>query len=193
MNDNSKVNEPLNNNSDLSMDNDTVISGSDIVDSANSENANSDMANELTVKNTSTRPLNGLDNLKPFSKDNVDKARECGRIGGKKSGETKRKRKEAREYLEKILTTDIPVQNVDEILGEAKILCNEDYSAYNVLWVKLLQLGLSGSEKAIALLRDTVGDKPIDKTSTDLNVITDEDKKQLDKLRKELASITKIG
>lgn len=186
MNDNSKVNEPLNNNSDSAMDNGS--NNADIVSINNSDSTTGSNSREERIKR-------GTNNLKPYNLANrtTEEQQRIARLGGIKSGESRKRRKEAREYLEKILTTDIPVQNVDEILGEAKILCNEDYSAYNVLWVKLLQLGLSGSEKAIMLLRDTIGDKPIEKTSIDANIITDEDRKQLDKLRKELASITKIG
>ena len=86
-------------------------------------------------------------NLQPFSKDNVEKAREAGRKGGAKSGETKRRRKTLREELLLLL------ENEDVQKKISVALINEAMNGNN-----------AGSvTKAFEVVRDTVGEKPVEK------------------------------
>ena len=66
---------------------------------------------------------NSLENLNKgremFSADNVEKARMCGRIGGKRSGEAKREKKNLLELFEIAQQAKVPDPKVAERLRKA--------------------------------------------------------------------------
>lgn len=80
------------------------------------------------------------ENLKPIR--SVSEAREKGKIGGIKSGEARRERKTLKEELLFLLSQD----NVQEKISLA-----------------IIQNALKGDIKAFTIIRDTIGEKPIDK------------------------------
>lgn len=90
---------------------------------------------------------NGLENLKPFNELTEDEQRELSRKGGIASGEARRKRKTLREELLLLLEQD----NFQEKISLA-----------------LLQKATSGDTKAFEVLRDTIGEKPVDKVETEV-------------------------
>ena len=93
-------------------------------------------------------------NLIPFSSDQSrDEAAKNGRKGGKKSGETRRRRKTLREDLLALLKT---VRETPE--GEEKTLQDGILAA-------LIMKALSGDVKAFEVIRDTIGEKPVDKVA----------------------------
>lgn len=75
-------------------------------------------------------------NLKPLT---TDKAREIGRKGGIKSGETRRKRKTLREELLALLATG---------------------NNQNKMSLAIIEKALKGNTKAFEVIRDTIGEKP---------------------------------
>ncbi len=79
-------------------------------------------------------------NLKPIRSEN--EAREKGRKGGKKSGETRRARKTLREELLMLL---------------------EAGDTQNKISIAMINEAAKGNVKAYLAIRDTVGEKPIDK------------------------------
>ena len=76
-----------------------------------------------------------------------------GSKGGKKSGETRRRRKTLREDLLALLKT---VRETPE--GEEKTLQDGILAA-------LIMKALSGDVKAFEVIRDTIGEKPVDKVA----------------------------
>lgn len=86
-----------------------------------------------------------LANLRSFSKQSANEARESGRKGGINSGKTRRFKKEMREILEKKAEDD----------GWAEKACDV-----------LFKLVKKGNMKAIEFLRDTMGQKPAEKIET---------------------------
>lgn len=80
-----------------------------------------------------------------------DEARENGRKGGVKSGEARRARKTLREELEILLMQDITDKNGRQMKTQAAISAS------------MIKQALSGSTKAFEIIRDTIGEKPIDK------------------------------
>lgn len=89
-----------------------------------------------------------LANLKPFA--NPEIAREKARKGGIKSGKTKRNLKEIREWAE---------QNLFSERGDKKT------PLFEMLFKKLEQLSSQGNLKAIEMLMNYSGLKPIDKVA----------------------------
>ena len=84
--------------------------------------------------------MDGKDNLRPVS--STEEARERGRKGGLASGEARRKRKTLKEELLLMLSEGETQQSVT---------------------LALIEKAMSGDTKAFEVIRDTIGERPIDK------------------------------
>lgn len=82
-------------------------------------------------------------NLKPIR--SVNEAREKGKKGGIKSGETRAKKKTLKEELIALLETKIDNKTMQEKIS-----------------LSLIQEALEGNVKAFETIRDTIGEKPKD-------------------------------
>ena len=90
---------------------------------------------------------------------------ECGRKGGLAKREATRRRKEMRETLGILL--DMPMKK-GRIYTAEEIKCFADLNGKNItidqaMMVKLIQKALKGDINAIAMVRDTIGEKPAEK------------------------------
>lgn len=93
-------------------------------------------------------------NLIPFSSDQSrDEAAKNGQKGGKKSGETRRRRKTLREDLIALLKTVKTTTDGEEKTVQEGILAS------------LIMKALSGDVRAFEVIRDTIGEKPVDKVA----------------------------
>ena len=95
----------------------------------------------------------GKENIEPY-KYNTEKAREAGKIGGVKSGEAKRKKKMLRELLNELMEKQNQLmldENGDPMTNAA------------IMAVKAIDAASGGDWKAWELVRDTAGQKPIEK------------------------------
>lgn len=89
--------------------------------------------------------MRNTENLRPVQSE--EEAREKGRKGGIASGKARAKRKEFKEELRLLLE-----------------IVNEDGETNNTkVSVALLNRALSGDTKAFEVLRDTIGEKPVEK------------------------------
>lgn len=59
-------------------------------------------------------------------------------------------------------------------------------SIYDVLMLKMVDQGLKGSVKAFETVRDSVGDRPVNRTETDVNIINDSDTALLNRIANRL-------
>ena len=82
----------------------------------------------------------GKENLRPVS--SKEEARERGRKGGLASGEARRKRKTLKEEL---------------------LLMLSDGETQQSVTIALIEKAMSGDTKAFEVIRDTIGEKPVDK------------------------------
>ena len=90
---------------------------------------------------------------------------ECGRKGGIAKREAVRRRKEMRETLGILL--DMPMKK-GRVYTAEEIKCFADLNGKNItidqaMMVKLIQKALKGDINAIAMVRDTIGEKPAEK------------------------------
>lgn len=85
------------------------------------------------------------DKLKPVRSKR--EASELGSSGGKKSGEARRQKKLLREHLEALLQGN-----------------RDGMTTAEALTLALLEKGLAGDVKAFEVIRDTIGEKPEDKS-----------------------------
>ena len=100
-----------------------------------------------------------------FSKMTPEQRAENGRKGALKATETKRRRKAMKETLEVLL--DMPmkkgkVYTAEEIKSFAD-LKGKNITIDQAMMICLVQKALKGDLSAIAMVRDTVGEKPAEK------------------------------
>lgn len=105
----------------------------------------------------------GYANLIPSNRRTPEERREIAIKAGKASGESRRRRKTAKEIAQTILSTQLNAAQIEEILDGAKDLIGEDKSAYAVMIAKMVQEANRGNVQAFTAVRDTAGDKPTDK------------------------------
>ena len=92
------------------------------------------------------------DNLKRFtSEQSREKAVENGRKGGIASGEAKRKRRDLRLQFELLLDKEFTGKNGEKMTGA------------EIITMKQFEKALKGDAKAFEIVRDTAGQKPVDK------------------------------
>ena len=100
-------------------------------------------------------PRGNPQNLVPANKRSKEEARKISSNGGKKSGEVRRKRKQLREELLALLSTGNTQKNIS---------------------LALIDQALNGNVKAFETIRDTIGEKPVEKvvmSEVDPNVINE--------------------
>lgn len=100
-----------------------------------------------------------------FAKMTPEQRREYGRKGGLKKGENYKRRKELKETLNVLL--DMPLKtgrttNVEKVQAFAS-LKGKNITVDQAMMVCLIQKALKGDLNAIAMVRDTIGEKPSDK------------------------------
>ena len=100
-----------------------------------------------------------------FAKMTPEQRREYGRKGGLKKGENYKRRKELRETLDVLL--DMPLRtgrttSVEKVQAFAN-LKGKNITVDQAMMVCLIQKALKGDLNAIAMVRDTIGEKPTEK------------------------------
>lgn len=91
------------------------------------------------------------DNLIPQSERTKEEQREIARQGGKASGEARRRKRDLRQALEMLLEKEYKNGKGETITGTEAITA------------KLFEQAMKGNIKAFETLRDTVGQKPVEK------------------------------
>ena len=91
-----------------------------------------------------------------------EELREITRKGGIASGKKRRERKAMREQLEMLLNLPLKNEKSKEQIKKLGIK-NTDINNQMAITIALFQKALSGDAKAYELIRDTLGEKPIDK------------------------------
>ena len=102
-------------------------------------------------------PRDGTKNLKPVR--SVEEAKEKGRKGGQKSGETRRTQKSMREAA-KLLLNMKPTESIRQTLDALGIEKSEQTNQMAIL-SKVLLNALKGDMDAAKFMRDTIGESPV--------------------------------
>ena len=113
-----------------------------------------------------------------FSNMTPEQRRENGKKGGIASGEAKRRKKAMRERLEVLL--ELPLKegrsaDLDNIKNLAA-LKGKNITVQDAIMLAQIQKAMKGDTTAAAFVRDTVGEKPGDKTIISGNIDTGADK-----------------
>lgn len=91
-------------------------------------------------------------NLKPNSKRSPKEVRENGAKGGIASGEARRRKRDLKLAMQALLEADIKDKKTGETLSGAEAIAVAQY-----------RKALRGDAKAFELIRDTSGQKPVEK------------------------------
>ena len=150
------------------------------------ENADSVNSVNDNVNNSIDKKIKEYKNLVPINERAKKEQRAIQIKGGKARAEQMRRRKAAKELLETLLETKMKDDMIDDVLGGSQDLLNGDKTAYNVMLAKMFQVACSGDTKAFIAIRDTVGDKPVDKQEISADIITDADRKMIDNIKKRI-------
>ena len=122
-------------------------------------------------------------NLKPqsFGTLSPERQREISRKGGVAVQKLHGEKKSARESLEKILTlkvddgilaaADVPEEFIQKLKRD-----NPNATLYDLIHLVVVGRAIGGNMKAYELIRDTHGDKPIERVEVTENITTDADR-----------------
>lgn len=95
----------------------------------------------------------GHENLKPFSERTEEEQRRIAKMGGIASGKARREKRDLKRALEQLLERDFENPNNK----------NEVKSGAELISAKLFQSAVNGDIKAFEVIRDTAGQKPVEK------------------------------
>lgn len=132
-----------------------------------------------------------LEKRKSFNMMDPDELREISRKGAAAVNKLHGEKKTAKEALEKILTlrindqmlsaADLPRELADKLKRD-----NPDATLYDLINLVAVGRAVGGNLKAYELIRDTYGDKPIDRVEVTENITTDADRAMLRQIAERL-------
>lgn len=127
------------------------------------------------------RYLLNLRKRKPFNEWDKEEHRKVCVMGNKALQELHGEKKTAKQSLESILTlkaTDeiIAAADIDEQIAQRLKRDNPNATLYDLIQAVAVGKALDGNMKAYELVRDTHGDKPIDRVEVTDNVTTEADR-----------------
>lgn len=111
-------------------------------------------------------------NLKPCR--TTEEARERGRKGGIKSAESKKKKKTLKDIANFLLDMKAPEEFIAKIENLCPELKSEDMTNRLLIMQRQILNALAGDNKSFELIRDTIGEKPIN-----INQVTGKDGESL--------------
>lgn len=127
-------------------------------------------------------------NLITFDQISEDEHKRLCSLGGKKTQANIHKQRSLNDIAKSMLNVELRKAQVDEILGDAANLIEDDKSAGAVMIAKMIATACAGSFKAAEFVRDTAGYKPATRGELDISadIMTDADRSLLDKLQKRI-------
>ena len=168
--------------SDKDMNKTTDIENN-LTDSINSSKDN------ISINNSANTRVYNIQNLKPFNPKysntlTAEEAQKRGRNGGIKSGEVRRARKTMKDTILDLIQKEV---NPDDYGGDVSIL-GDKATLQDVIIAAMIREAANGDTKSMQLLRDTIGEQPIQKSEVKNEIITKEDLQAIDNLKKYLTS-----
>lgn len=101
--------------------------------------------------------------LTPFNTLPKERVKEITSMGGKASGEAKRKRKAMREQLQVLLSLPSKSRKAQKMMKDLG-LKTEDMTTQMEMLLAMYQKALQGDVQAASFVRDTSGQKPVDRS-----------------------------
>ena len=114
----------------------------------------------------------GEENLIPFNERTEEEQKRIARMGGKASGEARRRKKTMKENLELLLTMSVGKgKKADIEKGEnIKDYAKENVTVEQAMLIAQIQKALKGDTQAFEMIRDLIGEKAVDKKEVSASV-----------------------
>lgn len=109
---------------------------------------------------------------KQFFNMTKEELAQCGRVGGVKSGETKRRKKEMREIVDILFSTPMKsgkMTTAEQIKNFADIK-GKNIDIGTAIIIAQINKALKGDTQSATFLRDTAGQKPKENVNVDLDL-----------------------
>ena len=100
-------------------------------------------------------------NLKPMNQRTKEEQRKIAKMGGKKSGEVRRQRKQMREQMELLLSLPITQQQIIDKFRQMGI-DNSNMDNQMALQVAMMQSAMAGNVNAYNSIRELVGERVVE-------------------------------
>lgn len=126
----------------------------------------------------------GTDNLIPVSQRSREELQEMGRKGGKKAQEINAKKRSAQEIMQLLLNCRISREQAQEKLGIYADFLPSDATLHDLINLRQILEASEGNTKAAEFVRDTSGNKPIDRQEISAEIMSDSDRALLDQVAK---------
>lgn len=164
-------------------------------ESFTTENVKTETTNNREITTETVKPSNNPDKITSLGVKGKNKqypnldiptteiARQRGRLGGLKSGETKRKAKTMRETLQNALSIELDPAKLAE-LGADTELMNGETSVLSAIVASTIREAINGDPRAIQFVRDSIGEQPRQEITQE--IITKEDTELLNRLKSSL-------
>lgn len=135
------------------------------------------------------RQLANLKVFKPYAELTDEEREEQHSLavkGGIARGEQVKKAKSMKEQAITLLETKLSREQAQLMIGDSvELIDDKDLTVQSVLLMSAIrEVTENGNAKMLEFLRDTSGQKPKDELTIDANVMTDQDKRLLDKALK---------
>lgn len=107
--------------------------------------------------------------------NNIQEASRRGLAGAISSNNSQAARRTNKEILEEIARRNTPIEELERLgIESGDMLLAANYAA--------VLKAIRGDIKALEYIRDTLGEKPVDKISAEVETITPEDRKQIERI-----------
>lgn len=121
----------------------------------------------------------------PFNELDEKERKRLQSLGGKKSGETRARKKTMKQLLEMVL--DLPAdENIKKTILKLGISKDEKITNNLALQIVALREGLKGNMKAYEVIRDSIGQKPTENMNINSNNVVYDVSKMSDEKIEEL-------
>ena len=147
----------------------------------------------LIEPNEDEKYLLNLRKRKPFNQWDKEEHRKVCQKGNKALQELHGEKKTAKQSIERVLTLKV----TDEILEQAEIdpkiaerlkRDNPNATLYDLIQAVAVGKALDGNVKAMEYVRDTHGDKPIERVEIEENITTEQDRELMRQIAERLES-----
>lgn len=107
-------------------------------------------------------------------------------LGGKKSAEKRRQNKSVKEIFQKLLTTDLSQQQMQQILKQFPGLEDNEVNYKTAIGIEQIRKALKGDMNAAKFVFDYAGEKPKEEIDADVKIpIFNINEKKTDDMEKE--------
>lgn len=103
-------------------------------------------------------------NIENLRTPSTEEARKIGSKGGKASGEARKQRKTFKDVFTSLLECDVSKDALEPLQGVIKSEYGDRITADQAMALAQIVKAVNGDTKAFEVIRDTIGEKPTDKT-----------------------------